>query len=68
VGGPEAVPLDDLIRRVLQARQDPREVVSDPEGTYFGTPLVGNELIPGPKARIGKTSLAHWLASTAVAG
>jgi uncharacterized protein YbjT (DUF2867 family) len=68
VGGPEAVPLDELIRRVLQARQDPRKVVSDPQGTYFGTPLLGKELIPGPDARIGKISLAQWLASTVVAG
>jgi uncharacterized protein YbjT (DUF2867 family) len=66
VGGPEAVPLDELIRRVLQARRDPREVVSDAKATYFGTPLEGNALIAGPQARIGKTSLAQWLASTAV--
>lgn len=63
VAGPEAVPLDQLIRRVLQARQDPREVLSDPKATYFGTPLEGNALIPGPKARIGTVSLAQWLAS-----
>lgn len=63
VAGPEAVPLDQLIRQVLQARQDPREVVSDPGATYFGSPLEGNALIPGPDARIGKVSLAQWLAS-----
>lgn len=63
VAGPEAVPLDQLIRQVLQARQDPREVVADPGATYFGSPLEGNALIPGPDARIGKVSLAQWLAS-----
>lgn len=63
VAGPEAVPLDQLIRQVFQARQDPREVVSDPGATYFGSPLEGNALIPGPNARIGKVSLAQWLAS-----
>lgn len=63
VAGPEAVPLDQLVRRVFQARQDPREVVSDPRATYFGSPLEGNALIPGPNARIGKVSLAQWLAS-----
>jgi uncharacterized protein YbjT (DUF2867 family) len=63
VAGPEAVPLDQLIRRVFQARQDPREVVSDPKATYFGTPLEGNALIAGPGARIGQVSLAQWLAS-----
>ena len=63
VAGPEAVPLDGLIRQVFQARQDPREVVSDPRATYFGSPLEGDALIPGPNARIGKVSLAQWLSS-----
>jgi len=61
VAGPEAVPLDQLIRRVFQARQDPREVVSDPRATYFGSPLEGDALIPGPGARIGKITLGQWL-------
>lgn len=61
VAGPEAVPLDELIRRVFQARQDAREVVSDPRATYFGSPLEGDALIPGPGARIGKITLGQWL-------
>ena len=61
VAGPEAVPLDQLIRRVFQARQDAREVVSDPRATYFGSPLEGDALIPGPGARIGKITLGQWL-------
>lgn len=63
VAGPEAVPLDQLIRRVFLARQDSREVVSDPQATYFGSPLEGHALIPGPDARIGKVSLAQWLST-----
>lgn len=62
VGGPEAAPLHELVRRVLLARNDPREVVCDPKATYFGTPLEGRELIPGPSARIGSITLAQWLA------
>jgi uncharacterized protein YbjT (DUF2867 family) len=61
VGGPEAAPLHELVRRVLQARNDPREVICDDEATYFGTRLGGRELIPGPKARIAPTTLAQWL-------
>lgn len=61
VAGPEAVPLDQLIRRVFQARQDAREVVSDPRATYFGSPLEGDALIPGPGACIGKITLGQWL-------
>ncbi len=62
VAGPEALPLDQLVRQVFAARQDPREVVTDASATYFGTPLAGKELIPGAGARIGRISLAQWLA------
>ncbi|WP_332745050.1 SDR family oxidoreductase [Hydrogenophaga sp.] len=63
VAGPEAVPLDALIRRVLQARQDPREVVSDVNAMYFGTRIDERSLVPGPGARIAPTTLAQWLAN-----
>src|SRR5439155_12023761 len=36
IGGPEQFRLDELIRRELAARKDPREVISDPHGRYFG--------------------------------
>ncbi|NPC57062.1 SDR family oxidoreductase [Caenimonas soli] len=62
VAGPEAVPLDDLIRRVLKANKDPREVVTDADALYFGTRLDDKSLIPDGAARTGKTSLENWLA------
>lgn len=65
VAGPEAVPLDALIRRVLEARQDPRKVVSDPNAWYFGTPIDDRSLVPGPGARIAATTLDQWLANGA---
>ncbi|MBT9462424.1 SDR family oxidoreductase [Hydrogenophaga sp.] len=63
VAGPQALPLDALIRRVLQARQDPREVVSEANALYFGTRIDERSLVPGPGARIGPTTLAKWLAN-----
>src|SRR5437868_11063809 len=36
IGGPEQFRLDELIRRDLAARKDPREVISDPRGRYYG--------------------------------
>ncbi|MCY1538085.1 hypothetical protein D9M68_736090 [compost metagenome] len=63
IAGPEAVPLDALIRRVFQARQDPREVVSDASALYFGTRIDERSLMPGPGARIGQITLAKWLAN-----
>ena len=53
-GGDEFLVLADT-------RDDPREVVCDPQAMYFGTLLRGEELVPGPNARIAPTSLAQWL-------
>ena len=39
VAGPEQFRLDELIREGLKARQDPREVVADPQSRYFGAML-----------------------------
>ena len=36
VGGPEQFRLDELIRRDLAARKDPREVITDPHARYYG--------------------------------
>src|SRR3974390_2483413 len=35
-GGPEKFRLDELARRYLVARKDPREVVADPHARYYG--------------------------------
>jgi len=65
VAGPQALPLDDLMRRVLQANQDAREVVTDVDAPYFGARLTDSSLTPGEKPRTGKTSLEAWLATEA---
>ena len=65
VAGPQAYPLDELVRQVLRARGDGREVVSDPVARYFGSPLDATSLVPAGSAAIGATSLAQWLAATA---
>ncbi|MGH6841391.1 MAG: SDR family oxidoreductase, partial [Methylocella sp.] len=36
VGGPEQFRLDELVRRGLAARKDPREVIADPRARYYG--------------------------------
>src|SRR5262252_7526441 len=36
IGGPERFHLDELIRQALAAFKDPREVVADPNATYYG--------------------------------
>ena len=61
VAGPDAIGLDELIRRVLSATDDPRRVVTDDSVPYFGAHLDDTLLTPGPGARIGPTHLEDWL-------
>jgi uncharacterized protein YbjT (DUF2867 family) len=61
VAGPEAIPLDELARQVLVARQDPRQIVADTHARYFGAELDDQSLIPGPTAHIGSTRFSDWL-------
>src|SRR4051794_24415315 len=63
VAGPEQSRMDELIRQALQARNDPRTVVTDPEALYFGTYKVDDTtLVPGPGALIGEVRFQDWLA------
>jgi uncharacterized protein YbjT (DUF2867 family) len=61
VAGPEQFRFDELVRRVLAARHDPRVVVADPQARYFGALLAERSLVPGDGASLGKTTLGEWL-------
>ena len=65
VGGPEKFHLDELARRALAARKDPREVVADPQGRYYGIKVSETTLIPGSDARLGETRFETWLSQAA---
>jgi uncharacterized protein YbjT (DUF2867 family) len=60
VAGPEQFRLDELIRGVLKAAGDPREVVTDPEARYFGINPGERTLLPGDDARIAETRFEDW--------
>ena len=64
VGGPERFRLDELVRRVLAARKDPREVVTDPHKRYYGAQLSERTLVPGDDARLGETRFDDWLSQS----
>jgi uncharacterized protein YbjT (DUF2867 family) len=66
VAGPEQFRLDELIRRGLSARNDPREVIADPHARYFGAELGERTLIPGDDARLGATRFEDWLCQPAI--
>lgn len=61
VAGPEQFRFDELIRQSLSARNDPREVISDPHSRYFGAELSERTLVPDDGARLGETRFADWL-------
>ncbi|SDH80254.1 Uncharacterized conserved protein YbjT, contains NAD(P)-binding and DUF2867 domains [Pseudomonas benzenivorans] len=69
VAGPEAMPLDELVRRLLRATGDTRKVVADVHAGYFGSVLDDQSLTPGQSPRLGTIRFEDWLAqSTAAAG
>ena len=67
VAGPEQFRFDELIRKGLRARNDPREVVADPHARYFGTELSERSLVPDDGARLGDMRFADWLNSQSTA-
>ncbi|MER6158180.1 SDR family oxidoreductase [Streptomyces sp. NPDC001868] len=62
VAGPDVFQLDELIRKGLAAKGDPRTVVTDPKAPYSGAQVQENTLVPGPGARIAETRFADWIA------
>jgi uncharacterized protein YbjT (DUF2867 family) len=61
IAGPERFRLDEFIRLDLAARKDPREVITDPQGRYYGIKVTENALIPGDAARLGERRFEDWL-------
>ena len=61
IAGPEAIRMDELVRRLFAAKGDHREVFADPGAYYFSTPVNDQSLTPGAHPRLGKTSFADWL-------
>jgi uncharacterized protein YbjT (DUF2867 family) len=67
IGGPEQFRFDEVIRRVLAAANDPREVVTDPNAGYFGIAVGERTLVPGDGASLGEIRLDDWLRQSAAA-
>jgi uncharacterized protein YbjT (DUF2867 family) len=61
MGGPEQFRLDELVRRGLAARGDPREVISDPQARYYGIEVSERTLVPNDGAQLGETRFEDWL-------
>ncbi len=67
LGGPERLRMDDLSRRVRDARHGDRPVVADRKAQYSGTLLDDTSLVTADDARRGPTRFADWLEESAVA-
>jgi len=61
LAGPTSLGQDELVRRVLKAKQDPRQVVADSKARYFGTELDDQSLRPGKNPRVGAIDFEKWL-------
>lgn len=66
VAGPQQFRLDELIRRDLSARHDPRQVITDPNARYFGAELRERTLMPGDDASLAATRYEDWLSQSLI--
>jgi uncharacterized protein YbjT (DUF2867 family) len=64
LAGPEEFRLDELVRRVLSANNDPRRVTADIYAPYFGAQLDYFSLTPEGNARIAPTHFEDWLSQS----
>jgi len=68
VGGPEALGIDEAVRKYLTATGDTRRVVTDAKAPYYGVQVSERSLVPDNAAWLGSTRLDDWLAQVAHAG
>lgn len=61
LAGPDPIRMDELVRRFLKASKDGRQVVTDPNAGYFGTPVDDQSLTPIGASRLGPTHFDEWL-------
>ena len=61
IAGPEQFRLDELIRRSLDAENDPRQVIADRHARYFGAELKEGTLVPDNGASLAETRFEDWL-------
>ncbi len=61
VAGPDRLTQDELAKELLQARNDPRQVVTDPSLGYFGGQVPENALVPAHADLLGAMHFSDWL-------
>jgi uncharacterized protein YbjT (DUF2867 family) len=66
IAGPEQLRFDEVIGRRLRARNDARQVIADPQASYFGSVPTENSLVPLNGAQLGKIRFEDWLNAATV--
>jgi uncharacterized protein YbjT (DUF2867 family) len=66
VAGPERRRQDELARELLKAKNDPRQVVTDPSLGYFGGQIPENALVLDHDEVLGTVRFSDWLAHSPV--
>src|SRR4029078_10674396 len=61
IAGPEAMGMDDFVRRGLAANGDQRRVVTDAQAPYFGAVIDDHALAPDENATIFTTRFSDWI-------
>ena len=66
LAGPEPIRQDELVRKFLSAKRDPRTVTVDARAGYFGgIPVDDQSLVPSDHPRLGTTRFEDWLSRNA---
>jgi uncharacterized protein YbjT (DUF2867 family) len=68
IAGPEAMGIDEAVRRYLAATGDARRVITDANAPYYGIRVSERSLVPDSAVRLGPTRLEDWLGQLANAG
>lgn len=61
IAGPEALGIDEAVRRFLVATGDARQVITDIKAPYYGTKVSERSLTPDHADRLAPTRLDDWL-------
>ncbi len=68
IAGPEALGIDEAVRRFLAATGDARRVITDAQAPYYGIKVSEGTLLPDNPAWLARTRLDDWLGHLAYAG
>ena len=61
LAGPQAMSMDQAVKRLFDVQGDGRKVIADPHAQYFGAELGESSLLPGDEARLTATRFTDWL-------